>query len=785
MTDYSSKEYLNLIDKYWRAANYISVGQLYFKDNPLLKRDVKADDVKVHPIGHWGTIAGQNFIYAHLNRLINKYDLNMFYIEGPGHGGQVMVSNAYLDGSYTEDYPEITQDEAGMKKLFKQFSFPGGVASHAAPETPGSIHEGGELGYSLSHGVGAILDNPDQIAAVVIGDGESETGPLAASWFSNTFINPVDDGAVLPILDLNGFKISNPTILSRKTDKELTEYFTGMGWDPMFVEGDDPAKMHPETAKVFDEAIEKIQAIQAEARKGSADDAKMPNWPVVIFRAPKGWTGPKEWDGVPIENSFRAHQIPIPVDQNHMEHIDALVDWMKSYKPEELFNDDGSLKDEIAAITPKGNKRMAMNPITNGGVDPQPLDLPDFKNYELKFDKPGQIESQDMINLGKYLGDVIRNNPKTFRLFGPDETMSNRLYGAFEASPRQWMEQVKEPNDQYEAPAGRIIDSQLSEHQAEGFNEGYTLTGRHGIFASYEAFLRVVDSMLTQHFKWLRKANELSWRNKYPSLNVIATSTAFQQDHNGYTHQDPGLITHLAEKKPEYIREYFPADTNSLLAVMPKILDDQEKINLLVTSKQPRLQFFNMDEAQELADKGYKVIDWASNDNGGEPDVVFASVGTEPTIESLAAISILRKSKPDIKVRFVNIVDLLKLRAPEVDPRGLTNEEFNEIFTIDKPVIFAFHGFEDIIKEIFFDRDNHNLYVHGYRENGDITTPFDMRVVNEMDRFHLAEEAAVAVQGDAAGDFADEMEAIVDKHNKYIRENGDDLPEVTSWKWDI
>ena len=782
MTDYSSKEYLNLLNKYWQAANYISVGQLYLKDNPLLRRELKPEDVKVHPIGHWGTIAGQNFIYAHLNRVINKYGLNMFYIEGPGHGGQVMVSNSYLDGSYTETYPEITEDTKGMQKLFKQFSFPGGVASHAAPETPGSMHEGGELGYSLSHGVGAILDNPDEIAAVVIGDGESETGPLAASWFSNVFINPVDDGAVLPILNLNGFKISNPTILSRKSDEDLTKYFEGMGWDPMFVEGTDPEKMHPEMAKVMDEAIEKIQAIQTAARKHSAEDAKMPKWPVIIFRAPKGWTGPKTWDGEPIEGSFRAHQIPIPVDQNDMQHADKLIEWLKSYKPDELFDENGKLKSEIAAITPKGQKRMAMNPIVNGGVDPKPLKLPDYKNYALKFDKPGEKNAQDMIELGKYLGDVIKNNPDNFRLFGPDETMSNRLYGAFDASPRQWMEPVHEPNDQFEAPAGRIIDSQLSEHQAEGFNEGYTLTGRHGIFASYEAFLRVVDSMLTQHFKWLRKANELGWRNKYPSLNVIATSTAFQQDHNGYTHQDPGIITHLAEKKPEYIREYFPADTNSLLAVMPKILDDQEKINLLVTSKQPRPQFYSIEEGQELADKGLKVIDWASNGKD-DPDIVIAAAGTEPNLESLAAISILRKQKPDIKIRFVNVVDLLKLRSPKVDPRGLTDSQFNEIFTVDKPVLFAFHGFEDLIKEIFFDRDNHNLYVHGYRENGDITTPFDMRVVNEMDRFHLAEEAAVAVQGDAASDFADEMEAMVDKHNKYIREYGDDLPEVNNWKW--
>ncbi|WP_129045634.1 phosphoketolase family protein [Companilactobacillus metriopterae] len=784
MTDYSSKDYLETLDKYWRATNYVSVGQLYLKDNPLLKRDIVADDLKIHPIGHWGTIAGQNFIYAHLNRVINKYNVNMFYIEGPGHGGQVMVSNSYLDGSYTEIYPEITQDEAGMKKLFKQFSFPGGIASHAAPETPGSMHEGGELGYSLSHGVGAILDNPDQIAAVVIGDGESETGPLAASWFSNVFINPVTDGAVLPILDLNGFKISNPTILSRKTDEELASYFKGLGWDPIFVEGDDPAKVHPIMAKAMDEAIEKIQAIQTEARKHPASEAKMPHWPVMIVRAPKGWTGPKSWDGVPIEGSFRAHQIPIPVDQNDMQHVDALVDWLKSYGPEELFNEDGSLKDDIKEVIPSGNKRMAMNPIVNGGVNPKDLKLPDFKNYALKFDKPGVKMAQDMIELGGYLEEVIKLNGDNFRMFGPDETMSNRLNKIFQETDRQWMENIKEPNDQFMDATGRVIDSQLSEHQAEGFLEGYVLTGRHGMFASYESFLRVVDSMLTQHFKWLRKANEQSWRNKYPSLNVIATSTAFQQDHNGYTHQDPGIITHLAEKKPEYIREYFPADTNSLLAIMPEILTSEEKINLLVTSKHPRQQFYSIEEGQELAEKGLKVIDWASNDNG-DPDVVVAAAGTEPNLESLAAISILRKQKPDIKIRFVNVLDLLKLRTPSIDPRGLTDQEFNSIFTVDKPVVFAFHGFESIIKELFFDRENHNLYVHGYRENGDITTPFDMRVVNEMDRFHLAEEIAVAVEGDGAKDFADSMEAMVDKHNKFTRDQGTDLPEVEEWTWDV
>ncbi|MDO1604864.1 phosphoketolase family protein [Lactobacillus sp. YT155] len=782
MTDYSSTEYLNKLDAYWRAANYVSVGQLYLKDNPLLTREIVKDDVKIHPIGHWGTISGQNLIYAHLNRVINKYDLNMFYVEGPGHGGQVMVSNSYLDGSYTEIYPEITQDETGMKKLFKQFSFPGGIASHAAPETPGSIHEGGELGYSLSHGVGAILDNPDQIAAVVVGDGESETGPLAGSWFSNVFINPVTDGAVLPILDLNGFKISNPTILSRKSDKELTQYFEGMGWDPIFFDVTKEDNYHAKMAEVFDQAIEKIQAIQKDARAKGANNVEMPHWPVIIARIPKGYTGPKTWDGAPIENSFRAHQVPIPVDQNDMEHIDALVEWLKSYRPEELFDNNGKLLPELEEMAPKGNKRMAMNPITNGGVDVKELDLPDETKYALEFNRAGDLMAQDMIELGKYLRDVIKANPTNFRMFGPDETMSNRLNHMFEATNRQWMEEVKEPNDQFVAPSGRIIDSQLSEHQAEGWLEGYTLTGRRGIFASYESFLRVVDSMLTQHFKWLRKADEQEWRQKYPSLNVIATSTAFQQDHNGYTHQDPGIITHLAEKKPEFIREYFPADTNSLLAVMPEVLTSYEKINLIVTSKHPRNQFYSMDEAKVLVKDGLKIIDWASNDNG-DPDIVIAAAGTEPNLEALAAIKILRQQLPELKIRFINVVDLLKLRSPKVDPRGLTDEQFNEYFTVDKPVLFAFHGFEGFIKDIFFDRANHNLHVHGYRENGDITTPFDMRVVNEMDRFHIAEDVAVAVMGDAASDFANSMEQKVDEHNKYIRANGDDLPEVTNWQW--
>lgn len=782
--DYSSKEYFAKLDAYWRAANYISVGQLYLKDNPLLRRPLESSDVKAKPIGHWGTIAGQNFIYAHLNRVINKYDLNMLYIEGPGHGGQVMVSNSYLDGSYTEIYPEITEDEEGMKKLFKRFSFPGGVASHAAPETPGSIHEGGELGYSLSHATGAILDNPDLIAAAVIGDGEAETGPLATSWQSNKFINPIHDGAVLPILDLNGFKISNPTILSRESNETLTKYFEGLGWHPIIVEGEDPEKLHPELARAMDEAIEEIKAIQKHARE-TGDDS-LPTWPMIIFRAPKGWTGPKEWDGKPIEGSFRAHQIPIPVDQNDMEHADKLVAWLKSYRPEELFDESGKLKPEFAEIAPKGDKRMAANPHTNPGNLIRDLILPDFREFALENAEHGKTVAQDMTVLGKYLERVIELNARNrnFRIFGPDETMSNRLAPIFDETKRQWMQDIKEPNDEFLAHSGRIIDSQLSEHQDEGFLEGYVLTGRHGFFASYEAFLRVVDSMLTQHFKWLRKAKEQPWRSEIPSLNVVSTSTVFQQDHNGYTHQDPGILGHLADKKPEFIREYLPADANTLLAVFDKVLNDREKINLIVSSKHPRPQFYTAAEAKELVDKGLKIIDWASTDHNAEPDVVIAACGTEPNLESLAAVSILHEKLPDLKIRFINIVDLLKLRSPKHDPRGLSDEEFDAFFTKDKPILFAFHGYEGLVRDLFFDRHNHNVMIHGYRENGDITTPFDMRVLNQMDRFDLVKDVVLNLpDADKYGQIAAEMDSIIAKHNQYIRDEGADLPEVENWTW--
>ncbi|HIB1873079.1 TPA: phosphoketolase family protein [Enterococcus faecium] len=781
--DYSSKEYFDKMTAWWRAANYLSVGQIYLKDNPLLRRTLKPEDVKKHPIGHWGTIPGQNFIYVHLNRVINKYDLNMFYIEGPGHGGQVMVSNAYLDGSYTEIYPEVTEDETGMQKLFKRFSFPGGIASHAAPETPGSIHEGGELGYSLSHGVGAVLDNPEVISAVVIGDGEAETGPLAGSWFSNVFINPVIDGAVLPILHLNGAKIANPTILARKSDEELANYFNGLGWEPFFIEGNDPEKLNPVMAEKMDQAIEKIKSIQKEARLKTATDVVMPKWPVLIVRTPKGWTGPEEWDGEPIEGTFRAHQVPIPVDQEHMDHADALLRWLKSYEPEKLFDAQGRILEEIREIAPTGDQRMAKNPITNGGIDPKPLIMPDWKKYTLQFEQPGSVKAEDMTELGKFVREIIEKNPENFRIFGPDETKSNRLNQVFKTTNRQWMEKIEPENDEWLSPSGRVIDSQLSEHQDEGFLEGYVLTGRHGFFASYESFLRVVDSMLTQHFKWMRKSHDLSWRNDYPSLNLIASSTVFQQDHNGYSHQDPGILTHLAEKKAEFIREYLPADANTLLAVMDKAFRSSEKINLIISSKHPRAQFYSAEEAAVLVNEGLKIIDWASTAKEEEPELVIAAAGTESNLEALAAVTLLLEEFPKLKIRFINVVDLLKLRHPSQDPRGLSDEEFDQYFTKDKPILFAFHGYETLVRTIFFDRHNHHLMIHGYKENGDITTPFDMRVVNELDRYHLAKDAALKIKGSQAEDFAKKMDQKLQEHQNYIRENGIDLPEVLDWKW--
>ncbi|QJG66995.1 phosphoketolase [Mycoplasma phocoenae] len=781
---YSTKEYFDKLDGWFRAANFLSAGQIYLRNNPLLREELTADDIKIYPIGHWGTIPGQNFIYAHLNRVINKYDLDMFYIEGPGHGGQVMVSNSYLDGSYSDLFPEITQDQKGMQKLFKNFSFPGGIASHAAPETPGSIHEGGELGYSISHAVGAILDNPNVIAATVIGDGEAETGPLSAGWFSNSFINPVTDGAMLPILYLNGGKISNPTILSRKTDEELTQFFNGLGWDPIFIEGNDPIKMHPIMAQKMDEAIEKIISIQTKARTKKPEEATRPNWPVIVARLPKGWTGPAEWNNEVLEGSFRSHQVPVPVSSANFQYADKLKNWLLSYRPNELFDENGTFKDEYRQISPKGLKRMSVHPITNGGINPQNLVLNNWKDFALKFETPGELKAQDMIEFGGYIAQIIKDNPNNFRVFGPDETKSNRLNKIFAVTKRQWLERIDSKLDEFMSPYGRIIDSQLSEHQAEGFLEGYVLTGRHGFFASYEAFLRVVDSMITQHQKWLKKADEYSWRNDYPSLNIMAVSTAFQQDHNGYTHQDPGILGHLADKDPKYIREYLPADTNCLLATASKAFADRNVINLIVASKQVRDQFFSVEEAEELVEKGLKVIDWASNTKPNEePDLIFVSAGTEPTIEALASINLINAWDKNLKIRYVNVLDLLKLRHPSVDPRGLSDEEFNKIFTKNKPIVFAFHGYEALIRDIFFLRENHNIKIHGYRENGDITTTFDIRVMSEMDRFHMAVTAAKEVALKNKEAFIEQMTDKIKYHNEYILEYGTDIDEVKNWKW--
>jgi len=813
MVDFDSKEYLELVDKWWRATNYLSAGMIFLKSNPLFSvtnTPIQAEDVKVKPIGHWGTISGQTFLYAHANRLINKYDVNMFYIGGPGHGGQVMVTNAYLDGEYTEDYPEITQDLAGMSRLFKRFSFPGGIGSHMTAQTPGSLHEGGELGYSLSHAFGAVLDNPDQIAFAVVGDGEAETGPSMTSWLSSKFLNAKNDGAVLPILDLNGFKISNPTIFSRMSHEEITKFFEGVGYSPRFIENDDIhdyAKYHEIAAKVFDQAIEDILAIQKDAREnGKYEDGTIPAWPVIIARLPKGWGGPRyDKNGDPIEDSFRAHQVPLPLDQNNLDTLPEFEEWMNSYKPEELFNADGSLKDEVKALAPKGDKRMSANPITNGGrrrgEAPKTLDLPDWRqftnditNENRGHELPKVTQNMDMTTLSAYLEEVTKLNPTSFRIFGPDETMSNRLWDLFNTTTRQWMEPTKFPNDQYVGPEGRIIDSQLSEHQAEGWLEAYTLTGRVGIFASYESFLRVVDSMVTQHFKWLRHASEQPWRNDYPSLNLIATSTAFQQDHNGYTHQDPGMLTHLAEKKSNFIREYLPADGNSLLAVQARAFSERQKVNLIVASKQPRQQWFTADEAEELATEGLKIIDWASTAPSGDVDITFASAGTEPTIETLAALWLINQAFPEVKFRYVNVVELLRLQKKSEaylnSERELSDDDFNKFFQADTPVIFGFHGFEDLVESFFFERKfRGDVYVHGYREDGDITTTYDMRVYSKLDRFHQAKEAAEILSANgkidqaAADTFITKMDDILAKHYEVTRNEGHDIEEFTNWNW--
>ena len=758
---------LNILNRYFNAANYLSVAQLYLRDNPLLERPLELNDIKKKVVGHFGTVPGQNFIYTHLNRVINKYDLNMIYISGPGHGGNFLVSNTYLEGSYSETYPEITEDKEGLKKLFKQFSFPGGISSHCAPEDPGSIHEGGELGYSLCHAYGAILDNPNLIAACVVGDGEAETGPLSASWHLNKIINKKKDGVVLPILHLNGYKISNPTILSRISKEELISLFKGYGYEPILVSGSDINLMQDQMATAMDYAIEKIKKIKED---NTLDRAI---YPMIILKTPKGWTGPKIVDGKKVEDSFRSHQVPLLVDEEHPENLIALENWLRSYKIEESFTKDGKLMEDIKNYLPKGEKRMGSNPNTNGGLLLKDLDLPDFKKYMIDFDRPGTIYKQDMMELGKYLGEVITKNPTNFRVFTPDEALSNRLNHIFDITNREFNASI-ERDDEYLFNVGRIIDSVLSEHVCEGLLEGYLLTGRHGLFSSYEAFIRIIDSMVSQHAKWLKVTKELPWRKPISSLNILLTSHIWQQDHNGYTHQDPGFLNHLVTKKADITRIYLAPDTNTLLSIMDHCLESKNYINVVVASKHPRKQWFNKEEALTLCKRGVDIVKWASDDN---PDVVLAAAGDTPTIEVFEAAKLL-KQYLNIKVRVVNVVDLMKLVSDRKHPHGLTNTEFKNIFTSNKPVIFNFHGYPNLIHELVYDRENKNIHVHGYKEEGTITTSFDMRVQNEIDRYHLVLDVLRYVEVDNEGPLRQYCINMLYKHYNYIREYGIDMPEI-------
>ena len=776
------EEMLTKMNAYWRAANYLSAGQLYLLDNPLLKKPLSLDQIKKKIVGHWGTVPGQNFVYVHCNRVIKRYDLDMILLSGTGHGGNFLIANTYLDGSYSEIYPNISQDEEGMQKMFKQFSFPCGVPSHCAPETPGSINEGGELGYSIAHAFGAVFDNPDLIATVVVGDGEAETGPLATSWQSNKFLNPVTDGAVLPILHLNGYKISNPTIFSRIPHDEIEDFFKGCGWKPYFVEGDDPMTMHRKMAETMDTVIEEIKAIQKHARE--TGDAERPKWPMIVLRTPKGWTGPKVVDGQKIEGSFRAHQVPISME-NPEEHLKLLNDWLRSYHPEELFDEKGRLIPELAELAPKGNARLGANPHANGGLLLKDLRLPDFRTYGIPVE-PGKTKAQDMIELGGYIRDIFRLNEdsKNFRIFGPDESMSNRLYRVFEAENRDWNGELKDDDDKL-ARGGRIMDSMLSEHMCEGWLEGYLLTGRHGFFASYEAFIRIVDSMAAQHAKWLKVCNQLSWRQPIASLNFILSSNVWQQDHNGYTHQDPGFLDHIANKKADVVRMYLPPDTNCLLSCFDHCIRSKNYVNAIVASKHPSCQWLSMEQAVKHCTQGIGIWEWASNDCGEEPDLVMACCGDTPTLETMAAVTILRDELPELKIRVVNVVDLFKLESNTKHPHGLSDAEYDAIFTKDTPVIFAFHGYPTLIHELTYGRNNHNVSVHGYQEEGTITTPFDMRVQNQLDRFDLVKDAIMHLPqlGNRGSFLIQKMNDKLVEHKQYIAEYGQDLEEIRNWQW--
>ena len=778
---------LKQVDAWWRASNYLSACQLYLLDNPLLKRPLAASDLKQTIVGHWGTVPGQNFIYTHLNRVIQKDDLDMIYLSGPGHGGNAMVAQDWLDGTYTEVYPNITQDEDGMRKLFKQFSFPGGVPSHVAPETPGSINEGGELGYSLAHAFGAVADNPDLIAACVVGDGEAETGPLATSWHSNKFLNPITDGAVLPILHLNGFKIANPTIFSRISHEEVEQFFRGCGWEPRFVEGSEPEKMHQQMAATLDWAIREIKRIQQHAR--TTGDTTRPRWPMIVFRSPKGWTGPKEVDGNPVEDCFRAHQVPISMGPDTEKHLPILEQWLRSYHPEELFDEEGRPVDLLRSFAPKGDRRMGANPHANGGLLLRDLRTPDFRDYGVEVPAPGEVEAQDMLVLGGYVRDVMKLNleSRNFRIFAPDETASNRLHPVFEVTGRRFLGEryENEDPDEHLDPDGRVMDSMLSEHMCEGWLEGYLLTGRHGFFNSYEAFIRIVDSMFAQHAKWLKTCNELPWRQDIASLNYILSSNVWQQDHNGFTHQDPGFLDHVANKKADVVRIYLPPDANCLLSVFDHCIKSRNYVNVMVASKHPRPQWLTMDQAVKHCTQGIGIWDWASNDQGEEPDVVMACCGDTPTLETLAAVTILRKELPELKIRVVNVVDLMKLQPHTEHPHGLTDMEYDMLFTQDRPIIFAYHGYPTLIHELTYRRHNKHLHVRGYKEEGTITTPFDMRVQNDIDRFDLVIDTVKRLPqlGNTASYLIQEMQDKLVEHRQYITTYGQDLPEVRDWKW--